>query len=401
MRRSRGLLGAIALAGVVLSAGCTAIAPDSTSTVTTATPAEGCPDGTSGSDGLCLATGTEAAEAADLVRSLFESESLGAVVIGVWRAGEPVLVGALGETLTGVPATVDMHHRTGNIGHSLVETVLLQQVEKGTLALDDPLSTYLPDLPSADDITIDMLAHSTSGYQQYTVVPEFQAALYDDPFASWDIDDVIAYGVEGGLLYEPGTDWNFSDTNILVLARVLEVATGRPLAQLVQEGIFDPLRMTQTTSPANAYLRGPVLHAFTGERDVWEEATFWHPSWTSFAGGWGSTQDDLRALIEAVGTGTLLSEESHEAQLAPTSVGLGSNTDDRYYGMGISIVDDWLLTAPGLQGYHASIGYLRDQELTVVIYFTTTPEYDTTNRSTLIFEPLSAILAPENAVDLG
>ena len=134
---------------------------------------------------------------------------------------------------------------------------------------------------------------------------------------------------------------------------------------------------------------------------MWEEATFWHPSWTSFAGGWGSTQDDLRKLIEAVGTGALLSDESHEAQLAPTSVGLGSNTDERYYGMGISIVNDWLLTAPGLQGYHASVGYLRDQELTVVIYFTTTPDYDTSNRSTLIFEPLSAILAPENAVDLG
>ena len=202
-------------------------------------------------------------------------------------------------------------------------------------------------------------------------------------------------------MYTPGTDWNFSDTNILILAQVLEVATGTPIAELVQEGIFDPLGMDESTSPANAYLPDPVLHAYTDERGVWEEATFWEPSWTSFAGGWGSTQDDLRKLIEAVGTGALLSDESHEAQLAPTSVGLGSSTEDRYYGMGISIVNDWLLTAPGLQGYHASVGYLRDQELTVVIYYTTTPEYDTTNRSTLIFEPLSAILAPENAVDLG
>jgi hypothetical protein len=122
---------------------------------------------------------------------------------------------------------------------------------------------------------------------------------------------------------------------------------------------------------------------------------------TNFAGGWTSNQHDLRAIIEAVGTGSLLSPESHEAQLAPVSVGLGANTEARYYAMGISIVNDWLLTAPGLQGYHASIGYLRDADLTVVIYFTTTPGYDPTLRSTLLFEPLSAILAPENAVDLG
>ena len=266
------------------------------------------PGGTSEAEGLCVAEGAEAEEAAALVRSLFESESLGSVIIGVWRAGEPVLVGALGESLTGVPATVDMHHRTGNVGHSIVETVLLQQVEKGTLALDDPLSDYLPDLPSADQITIDMIAHSTSGYRQYTVVPEFQAELYENPFAHWDIDDVIAYGVDGGPQYTPGTDWNFSDTNILILARVLEEATGTPIAELVQDGVFDPLGMDQSSSPETAYLRDPVLHAYTGERDVWEEATFWHPSWTSFAGGWGSTQDDLRKLIEAVGTGELVSD---------------------------------------------------------------------------------------------
>jgi D-alanyl-D-alanine carboxypeptidase len=159
--------------------------------------------------------------------------------------------------------------------------------------------------------------------------------------------------------------------------------------------------MDATTSPANAALREPVLHSYTGERDVWEEATFWDPSWTSWAGGWGSDQDDLRRLIEAVGTGALVSEESHEAQLAPTEVGLGTNTDERYYGVGISIVNDWLLTAPGLQGYHASVAYLRDQELTVVIYFTPTPEYDASNRSTLLFEPISGILAPDNAVNLG
>lgn len=273
---------------------CTAGTPVSTPTSspsTTKAGATGCPSGTSETEGLCVADSAEAEESAALVRSLYESESLGSVIVGVWRAGEPVLVGALGETLTGVPATVDMHHRTGNVGHAMVETVLLQEVEKGTLSLDDPLSKYLPDLPYADEVTIDMLAHSTSGYTQYTIVPEFQTALYADPFANWDIDDVIAYGVEGGPQYPPGTNWNFSDTNILILARVLQEATGTPTAELVQEGIFDPLGMDQSTSPATAYLADPVLHAYTGERGVWEEATFWNPSWTSFAGGWGSTQD--------------------------------------------------------------------------------------------------------------
>lgn len=364
-----------------------------------------CPSGTTADDGLCVGKGAKAQQSAELVQSMFESESLGAVVVGVWKGGKPVLVGALGDSLSGVPAgipaTVDMRHRAGNIGHMLIETVLLQQVEKGKLSLDDKLSKYLPDIPGANDVTIDMVAHSTSGYRQYTVVPEFQTAFYVNPFKQWNIDDVIAYGVEGGPMYPPGTGWNFSDTNILLLARVLEEATGQSVNSLVQKGVLDPLGMTHTTTQDSAALPRPVLHSYTGERGVWEEATFWNPSWTSFAGGWGSTQDDLRKLIEGVGTGKLLSKKSHEAQLAPSSVGLGTSTAERYYGMGVSVVNDWLLTAPGLQGYHGSVGYLPDQKLTVVIYFTTTPEYDVTDRSTLLFEPLSAILAPDNAVNLG
>jgi D-alanyl-D-alanine carboxypeptidase len=367
--------------------------------------AQPCPSGTTADDGLCVGKGAKAQQSAELVRSLFESEALGAVIVGVWKDGKPLLVGALGDSLSGVPAgtpaTVDMRHRAGNIGHMMIETVLLQQVEAGTLSLDDKLSKYMPDLPSADDITIDMVAHSTSGYEQYTVVPAFQTAFYANPFQVMKIDDLIGYGVEGGPMYPPGTSWNFSDTNILILARVLEEATGQSVNSLVKKGVLDPLGMKHTTTQDSAALPRPVLHSYTGERGVWEEATFWNPSWTSFAGGWGSTQDDLRKLVEGVGTGKLVSKQSHELQLAPTSVGLGTSTADRYYGMGISVVNDWLLTAPGLQGYHGSVGYLRDQKLTVVIYFTQTPEYDVTNRSTLVFEPLSAILAPANAVSLG
>src|SRR5690349_17742845 len=119
--RMQGLLAVVLLGVIAGSAGCTATAQDTTEDSAPAASSGVCPEGTSEADGLCVAEGAEAEDAADLVRSLFESASLGAVIIGVWRAGEPVLIGALGETLTGVPATVDMHHRTGNIGHSMVE----------------------------------------------------------------------------------------------------------------------------------------------------------------------------------------------------------------------------------------------------------------------------------------
>lgn len=399
-RRSFARLPVVLAAVALIVAGCTG-PTDSTSTPTGPSASTGCPSGTTDDAGLCVADTDEARQAAEVVQSLFASEHLGSVIIGVWREGDPVLVGALGTSTAGVPATVDMHHRTGNLGHSMTTTVLLQQVEAGTISLDDTLSEYLPDVPGANQVTIDQLARSTAGYPHYPSNPEFQTWLYADPFADRSVEDLLSFGADEGPQFEPGTDWQFSDTNMLLLGMALEKATGTSMAKLVQEGIFDPLGMTDTTSYLSTALPEPVLHSYTPERGPWEEATFWNPAWIQWIGGWGSNQDDIRTFIEAVGTGALVSPESHELQLGSENIGLGTNTEARYYAMGISIVNDWLLTAPGMQGLKASIGYLPSAQLTVVIYFTTTPEYDQSTRGTLIFEPLSAILAPENEVNLG
>ena len=87
----------------------------------------------------------------------------------------------------------------------MLSTVLLQQVEKGKLSLDDKLSKYFPDLPSADQITVEMLANSTTGYQHYAVLDSFDAAFYANPFKHWTPDELIAYGVQGGPVFTPGT----------------------------------------------------------------------------------------------------------------------------------------------------------------------------------------------------
>ena len=74
----------------------------------------------------------------------------------------------------------------------------------------------------------------------------------------------------------------------------------------MKKGIFEPLGLKNTTLPGTAATPDPVLHAHTGERGVWEDSTFWDPSWTWYAGGIRSNLDDLRTFLEALGTGKLL-----------------------------------------------------------------------------------------------
>ena len=361
-----------------------------------------CPQGTSLHAGLCVGPGDQASRVAGLVQTTFQSDALGAVILGVWRDGKPLLVGALGDSQTGVSATVAMHHRAGNISAAMLTTVFLQEVDAHKLALTDKLSKWYPNLPAANEITLQMLANGTSGYNHYPILDSFQKAFYANPFKRWNIDDVIAYGTAGGPLFTPGTNYKFSDTSLLILSQVLAKATGKSVAQLIKTGVLDRLGMKGTTPPTTPALPEPILHSFTNERGVWEEATFWDPSWTSYAGGMGSNQEDIRRFIEAVGTGKLLSKASHKAQLAPTTAGLGTNTAARYYAMGMAVVNGWLFTNPSLQGYRGAIGYLPSKKLTIVIYNTLTPRADPdVPQATQLFEALSAILSPSQPMQLG
>lgn len=389
-----------ALAGALLLTSCTAtISPSPPPTSSPDAEAGACPADMSSQEGICLSDDEAAEDLAATLRSQFDADELNAVIAGVWHDGEPVLIGALGESMSGVPATSDMHHMLGNLATPMFTTVLLQQVEAGVLSLDDPLSKWYPDLPSADDITIEMLLLNTSGYGQYTEQEDFLQQLYADPFRHWEVDEIIAIGTEGGTVYEPGTDWMFSDTNSTVLMGVLEKATGTPVGELLQTGVFDPLGMDDTTATLDADWPEPVLHGFDGERGVWEDVTHWNPSWAHFAGGVGSNQDDVHLFLDALGSGELLSDEFHEMQLAPTTAGIGTNTPEQYWAMGVLVLDGWAFLNPGIPGYYGAGGTLPDEGWTIVVYTTASPETDPSDATaTDIFRQFTGIVAPERSL---
>lgn len=348
---------------------------------------------------LCLTDDLIADELSDILHSQFTDAQLNAVIAGVWHNGEPVLVGALGESMTGVPATADMHHVLGNLTTPMFMTVVLQQIEAGALSLDDPLSTWLPELPAADQVTIDMLLHHTSGYRHYTEIQSFLDELWADPFQQWAIMDIIDIGVAGGPVFTPGTDWLFSDTNNLILQQVIEQVTGRPAGELLQEDIFDPLGMDDSTAAFDANWPSPVLHGYSDERGVWEDVTNWSPTWASAAGAIGSNQEDVRVFLDALGDGSLLSPEFHDLQFAPSTAGLGPWTDEQYWAMGFLQLDGWVFLNPGLSGYYGAGGTIPEEGWTMVVYTTASQAGDqSVPVATDIFRQFTGVVTPENSL---
>ena len=93
--------------------------------------------------------------------------ALKAVIVRVTIDGREVVTEALGESMTGVPATTDMHFRNGAVAFTYMATLVLQLVDQGVVRLDDPLATWLPELPDADRVTLRMLVNMTAGYPDY------------------------------------------------------------------------------------------------------------------------------------------------------------------------------------------------------------------------------------------
>ena len=404
----------------VLLTGCTTGGPSSS----TAPGSGGQP--TQAADPANLETSDpEKAEAVmAIVRDYMEEAHLKAVIVRVSVDGEEIVRAAEGESMTGVPATPDMHFRNGAVAISYVATLMLQLVDEGRMTLDDPVSKYLPDLPHADEVTVRQLAQMTSGYQDYVLGNDaFAQIAYGDVFKAWSTEDQLALAVDKPLWFEPGTNWAYAHTNYVILGLVLEEVTGMPLQDALQEKVLDPLGLDETTPSLTGAIPEPALHAFTSERRgyfelpadarFYEESTYWNPSWTIAQGAiQTSTIDDVHDSAIAIGTGALLSDESYERM---TSTDLRGKTTaiegcvncrplDEFatYGLGLWITGDWYLQNPLFSGYAAVNAYLPSEKVAIAV--AVTYEEDAfeadggyPNGGDELFRRIGAYLAPDDA----
>jgi D-alanyl-D-alanine carboxypeptidase len=374
--------------------GC-AVASALTAEAAPAAPA--CPSGQVAAAGRCAAVGEAAARIDAIVREAMKKHDLKAVLAGVAIDGQPLTVMAWGESMTGVPATPDMHFRNGAVAIAYIGTVLLQLRDKGVLDLDDRLSQWFPEYPKADQITLTMLINGTSGYADYETDEAFIQDFYADPFRQWRPDELIAIGLNRPMICDPGTCWSYAHTNFVILGKVLEQVTGRPLEALIREGILDPLSLADTRSEATAVIQEPVLHAFDGERGRYEESTYWNPSWTLARGAiMTSNIADILKSAAAIGTGALVSPESHALQLAPLTAKFKPWSKTSYYGFGVVVLNGWIVQNPSFAGYAATMAYLPSHKLAIAVSVTVREKASTDgNLSTDVLKEIAAYLAPE------
>lgn len=296
-----------------------------------------------------------------------DEHALGSLVAEIRIDGEVAAQYAEGEAMSGEPVTLDGRFRNGAVAITYVSTVMMRLAEEGVIDLDAPIDEWVPDVPDADQVTPRMLANMTAGYPDHVADQAFVDAEVADPFRAWTTEELLEFSFGAPRLFAPGENWDYSHAGYIVLGEVLEAASGQPLEELIAQYLLDPLGLDATVQDVGPAIPEPAVHAFTLERGVWEDSSYWNPSWTLPAGAIEtSSVGDVAASFDAiVGRGELIDESSWEAMFEPELIGFGAPLDgcrschtmveEWSYGLGAMLTGDWVKQTPLFGGYASSV----------------------------------------------
>lgn len=331
------------------------------------------------------------------ISSMKKQTQVKSIIAGVWEGKKEIMTVALGESMTEVPASTDMHLRIGGVSETFLGTLLMILAEQGKIRLDEKISKWMPELFSSDKVTVEMLIKNTAGYKDYVLNQEFIELVTNEPFRSISREDIYSFA-EATITnnFAPGTQQKYSHTEFTMLGEILEKATGRTMAELFEENIFRPLNLEHTGYSKTAELPYPVLHAFSTDRKIFEDATYWNPSWSGESGALYSNISDLGKWAYAFGTGMLLKPESFKLLISrPESAA----RDDLYFASGFVVANGWFVQNPNFNGYSGAFGYFPEKEITVILYTTQSAVTSSGAQAFNIFKELVKMLTPEAEIN--
>jgi D-alanyl-D-alanine carboxypeptidase len=266
----------------------------------------------------------------------YEARGVSAAVIFHDRK---VWTGTSGISHGTVPIEPDMLFAIGSITKNFVATLTLQLVEEGILSLDDPLSKWLPAYPHVDSTaTLRQLLNHTSGIYMFWSNQRIWDDLTKDESKIWTPEEVLSYIKEP--YFAPGEGYRYSNTNYLLLAMIIEKATGSKLSTQFRERFWRPLGITNAYLSIQEEIPDNRAHVF-GDNfrndGSWQDTTFLprasHDSISFGAAGLFMTAEDLARWCHALFQGEVLSQQSMDEMLQFVDHGFFLKKEG--YGLGV------------------------------------------------------------------
>jgi D-alanyl-D-alanine carboxypeptidase len=253
---------------------------------------------------------------------------------GTWRS-----VAGHAAVNTQRPPNAAGEFRVGSITKSFIATMVLQLIAEKRIQLDAPISDYLPGLlPYKQNITVHELLQHRSGLVDYanmqpSVLWPTPQALSTRRFRTYTPLQLVHTATAKPLLFTPGTQWSYSNTNYIVLGLLIEKLTRHSVATELQRRIIGPLGLRHTyLAGVIPFLPNPAEHGYEqlAAGAPLTDVTTYNMTWAFSAGAIVSTTDDLNRFYRAVLTAKLFPS----AQLSEMEQTVPINTIDGY-GLGL------------------------------------------------------------------
>jgi D-alanyl-D-alanine carboxypeptidase len=323
---------------------------------------------------------------------------------------------AVGTTELGsrTPPAADTHFRIASNTKTMTAALIVLLAQDGKLKFSDPVSTYVPNVPNGENITIAELLKMRSGLFNYTADPALSADLDADPTKARTPQEMLDIAFRHPPEFAPDASYQYNNTNYALLGLVAEKAGGRPLAQQLQDRLFGPVGLKQTSLPAAAdtsipapyshgYMYGGSFYALADDpypADMQAAAkagtlqpvdyTNQNSSYANAAGGAISTADDLAVWMKALVSGKVFNADFHHQWLTSVQPENPEAPDGQKYGYGISYQrfgPNAAMYYHGgeLPGFNSFMGYDPDNDVTLVVWtnLTLSPDGKTTAQAML------------------
>jgi D-alanyl-D-alanine carboxypeptidase len=333
-----------------------------------------------------------AAQLTNVISTVLPQTTIPGAIVGVWQEGQSDYVQAFGvqDPDTGEAMTPDLYMRIGSNTKSFTTTAILQLVDQGRIGLDDPVGKYVSGVPNGDQLTIRQLGMMRSGLFDYTVitVPQWPS----EPQRQWTAEEQLAIAFRHPPLFAPGAQFDYDNTNTVLLGVVVEKVSGQSIRDYIHEHILEPEGLTHTSCPVGAEYPAPHPHGYwrTPEGKI-VDTTDWNFSWGGAAGQMVSTLDDLHIWARDLATGKLLTpatQREREQFLPAPDEGEGV-----VYGFGMTDNNGWRGHDGNVLGYVAYPFYLPTQQMTLVVLLNSSVDI---LDSVTLMQAITRVISPNN-----
>jgi D-alanyl-D-alanine carboxypeptidase len=270
-----------------------------------------------------------------IAHHVLETTGVPSATLAVVKDGKVAYVQAYGEARLDprTPARSQMRYSIGSISKQFTAAAILMLAEEGKLSLDDPVSKYVAGLTRGNEITIRELLSHTSGYQ------DFWPQDYVPPLMLQTItaEGIMDRWARKPLDFDPGTKWQYSNTNYVIAGVIVEKVSGMPLLQLLSQRIFSPLGMKSVTDTNESKLpAGDPSGYFRYAIGPLHPAPKEGKGWMFAAGELAMTAEDLAVWDISMIHETVLKPASYREMETDTLLKNGTGTR---YGLGVQIVN--------------------------------------------------------------